>query len=56
MSFIAYKIISEGAVQNVNIPRERVLTRLQVYQRLLGELQHQRQRLIELEHHLGLNN
>lgn len=54
MSFIFYKIINQGSVQvqNSNQPEIR-LTRLQIYQRLLRELQQQRQRLIEIEQRLN---
>lgn len=57
MSFISYKIINQGSVQLQNSGQPEIrIARLQTYQRLLRELRQQRQRLIELELRLNLNN
>lgn len=57
MSFISYKIINQGSVQIQHSSQPEIrIARLQTYQRLLRELRQQRQRLIELERRLNLNN
>lgn len=57
MSFIAYHLINRGSFQIHNTVRPEIQpTRLQSYQHYLRLLRRQRQRLIELERRLGLDN